>query len=63
MHLEIKAFFFGVRQWQRAERERAVLKDGEATSVLNNPDTEGLQLRVHIIICNLVLLGGCDGNN
>lgn len=44
-------------------RERAVLKDGEATSVLNNPDTEGLQLRVHIIICNLVLLGGCDGNN
>lgn len=48
---------------QRMGRERAVLNDGEAMSVLNNPDTEGLQLRVHIIICNRVLLGGCDGNN
>lgn len=62
MHLEIKAFFWCAAV--AAGREgRAVLKDGEATSVLNNPDTEGLQLRVHIIICNLVLLAGCDGNN
>lgn len=58
MHLEIKAPF----RASAAGRE-VVLKDGEAALVLNNPDTEGLQLRVHIIICNLVLLGGCDGNN
>lgn len=56
MHLEIKALF--------PSGKEAVLKDDEEeTLVLNNPDAEGLQLRVYIIICNLVLLGGCDGNN